>query len=263
LKENRLYSERSTTNECPDAVEALWCNWLLIIAIVAILLTSVCEDTVIGGDWLMWNKRVSLRFFWLRNCAAAKWQDIMILSCILLETGQERQGIFRVLGGGLVKVIVILSWKLYCKKVLCLCYCEWVFWSLLSTPVYSIHNSKFYFRPCCKQVLGIVNAWLQQGEQWSLPLYPIHVGLVSLEICWNGHEMVQDLWFLLGGTLVLERALFFYRFFLKCNSLDCFLMCIVCMQNVESSESLVLTFFVHFNGINRQWKWHICNSFNP
>ncbi len=40
----------------------------------------------------MWNKRVSLRFFWLRNSATAKWQDIVILSCILLETGQERHG---------------------------------------------------------------------------------------------------------------------------------------------------------------------------
>jgi hypothetical protein len=46
----------------------------------------------------------------------------------------------------------------------------------------------------------------------------------------------------------------FTRFFLKCNSLDCFLTDVVCMQNVESSESLVLTFFVHFSGINRQWK---------
>jgi len=55
-------------------------------------LTSLCEDAGIGGDWLIWNKRVSLRFFWLRNCAAAKWQDIVILSCVLLETGQERQG---------------------------------------------------------------------------------------------------------------------------------------------------------------------------
>jgi hypothetical protein len=50
---------------------------------------------------------------------------------------------------------------------------------------------------------------------------------------------------------VLEKTLSFYKFFFKCNSLDYFLMFIICMQNVESSESLVLTFFVHFNGINK------------